>query len=169
MTQQNITFALLGLVVVAGGVLYLVGSGNSEAPALPVSAEKSETVQEFRGSLLDLLAQAGAWQCQVSVTVDDITTVGSVYATDGKLRGDFVANVREVGNVQTHMIVRGNDAYTWTSLMNRGFKLPIENGAVQAPTAEASAASAFNQEYDYECREWTADESLFAFPSGIVF
>lgn len=162
-----------GLVVVAGGAwLAMGGLTNDVENEMPNNTEQSgETsdTQQFSGSMQDLLSRSGSWQCDVSVNAGGVVSNGTTYVSGGKMRADFTSNIPQVGSVETHMIMRDNTAYTWSSMMNRGFKFPIQNGQVSASGADAQAAAAFNQNYNYDCDVWARDESKFALPSNITF
>lgn len=173
---MKIILGFIALLVIGAGAWYYAGGDMSDLQGAfgekhneAVTPHPADNVQEFHGSLEDLLARPGAWQCDVSVTVQGLTTSGTVFAAGKKLRGDFTANVPQFGNMQTHLIATGDTLYTWTSLMDRGYKFPITGGSVKASGSDAETAAAFNQDYDYRCRSWTADETKFALPAGIVF
>jgi hypothetical protein len=173
--MMKILAALVGLLVLGAGAWYFAGGRASDFTMQPTTTEDTNTNTAantdtaFKGSMNDLIARGGSWQCDVSATVQGITTSGTTFVSGGKLRGDFSSNVPQFGKIETHMIVKDTTAYTWTSMMNRGFKFPVENGTITASGADAQAAAQFNQAYDYDCRAWIADESKFALPSGITF
>lgn len=165
-------YALIGLLIIIA-IAWFFLQGTAEAPATgePQAMQQQENTQTngvFSGSMQQLMARGGSWQCDVSVTNEGITTTGTTYAANGKMRADFVSNVPQAGTVESHMIMRDNTAYTWTSMMNRGFKFPIQGGEAQ-PEVSAEVAAQVNQNYDFNCTAWTTDESKFTLPSGVTF
>lgn len=128
----------------------------------------SSETQNFKGSMQELMARGGSWKCDVSVTTEGITSTGTTYVAGDMVRADFVSTMPQVGNIETHMLMRDNTAYTWSSMMNRGFKFPI-SGAEGQPEVSAEMAAQVNQDYDYRCAAWPTDENKFALPTGITF
>lgn len=175
---MNIFYALIGLLIIGGGGWYVMQMQNapvSETTQEGVAMENmqaSETpsneTQNFSGSMQELMARGGSWTCDVTSTAGGITSSGTTYAANGMVRSDFTSNIPQVGNIESHMIVRDGLAYTWTSMMNQGFKFPISKGEGEAEVS-AEVAAQVNQDYDFSCRAWSADASKFALPAGIVF
>lgn len=173
---MKILYGIIGLIVVLGGAWYV-----ASMPKTPTQTEtpdantenmnsdvpSTETAQ-FKGSMQGLLARGGSWQCDVSSTVDGIISTGTTYVAGGMMRADFTSNIPQVGEMETHMIMRENTAYTWTSMMNMGLKFPISEAEGEAEVS-AEVAAQVNQEYDYSCKAWPTDESKFALPEGIAF
>lgn len=176
---------IIGAVVVVGGAWVVMGmptnlglggwgdgdaskntQGDTSGPT-QTTAPSNET-QQFKGSMQSLMVRGGSWRCDVSVMTEGITTSGTTYVAKGMVRSDFVSNVPQVGNVESHMIMRDNTAYTWSSMTKQGFKFPIQGGEAQ-PEVSAEVAAQVNQEYDYKCTAWPTDESKFVLPSGITF
>lgn len=179
---MKIVIALFAAVAIAGGILYYIGVDLLEAvnepiivkatstPQLVVQATstKVETAQKFMGSIPSLLAQKGAWQCNIASAASGILTSGKAFVANGKMRGDFTTAVPQVGNVQTHMLIMGNTVYAWASLLNQGVKSEIRGGKIVEMPGDSSAA-VFNQGYDFTCKTWKASEARFVLPEGIVF
>jgi hypothetical protein len=175
---------IVGVVVVAGGAWAVMGmpgldrSGGGNTDTSPdtqdvSNASEATDVQdepgEFKGSLQDLVARSGSWQCEVSVTTQGVTTKGTTYASGGKVRADFVSSVPGYGDITSHMIMRDATVYTWSSMMSTGMKFPIQDGKMQGDRKSTEVTPQFDQMYDYSCAAWTTDESKFALPSGITF
>lgn len=168
---MKILYALIALVIVGGGAWFVMNrEAATEAPSsMQESSEMVSTeTQNFKGSMQELMARGGSWKCDVSVTAQGISSTGTTYVAQGMVRADFVSTMPQVGEVETHMIMKGNTAYTWTSMMKQGFKFPI-SGAEADPEVSAEVSAQLNQDYDYRCTAWPTDESTFALPSGITF
>lgn len=176
---MKILVAVVGLVAVGGVAWYFAGGRADDVAPLnveeyvqdvgPNASEAAESEGTFSGSMKDLLGRAGAWRCEVSVDSDGVVSTGTTYVSGGKMRADFTSNIPQVGNVASHMITRENTVYTWTSMMNRGFKFPVENGEVEASGQNSQQANMYNKNYDYDCKMWAADEGVFSLPSGVTF
>lgn len=173
---MKILYALVGLAVLGGGAwffLQMQGAAVPETPQNTVSQNPqantpSDEAQNFSGSMQELMARGGSWTCDVSSTAGGIASSGTTYVANGMVRSDFTSNIPQVGNIESHMIVRDGLAYTWTSMMNQGFKFPISEGEGEAEVS-AEVAAQVNQDYDFSCRPWAVDVSTFALPSGIEF
>lgn len=171
---MKILYAFIGLVVVAGGAWFVLNlQSPEETPSMAQESPEtsdmpSNEAQDFKGSMQELMARGGSWRCDVTATIQGITSSGTTYVADGMVRADFTSSVPQIGNIESHMIMRGNTAYTWSSMMNQGFKFPIRGGEVE-PEVSAEMAAQVNQEYDYRCVAWPTDESVFALPTDITF
>ena len=169
---MKILALFVGLALVGGGAWYVLQKQDaSEAPSQSQEAGSDAPSNEsgkFRGSLQQLMARSGSWRCDVSMTTEGVTSTGTTYVANGNVRADFVSNIPQVGSIESHMIMKDNTAYTWTSMAPQGFKFPI-SGQENQPEVSAEVAAQINQAYDYDCRAWPTDESKFALPSGITF
>lgn len=175
---------IIGVVVVAGGAWVALGmptnlglggwtetdSGSNTQNGTTTGSDAPSTEnQDFKGSLQELITRGGSWKCDVSVTVENITTTGTNYVGGGKVRADFTSVVPEFGNITSHMIMRENTVYSWSDLSPKGLKFAVENGEVQDPRTSTEATPQFDQAYNYTCSAWPTDESKFELPSGITF
>lgn len=166
---------VVGVAVIGASAYLFMSRSDSAVTNQEPQTEEVQTVEstsstgKFNGSVNELLARGGSWKCTVAFTAEGMESTGTTYVSNGMMRADFSSTMPQVGNVETHLIVRDNTAYTWTSMMNQGFKFPIQNGEVVAPSGGAQAASSFNQDYDFNCEAWSADSSKFALPGNITF
>ncbi len=171
---MKILYTLIALIVVGGGAWYLM-RGTVEAPTQDSDRAQTNEVpaaasdeQNFSGSMQELMARGGSWTCDVSSTAGGVTSSGTTYVANGMVRSDFTSEIPQVGNIESHMIVRDGLAYTWTSMMNQGFKFPISQAEGEAEVS-AEVAAQVSQDYDFSCSPWAVDVSRFALPSGITF
>lgn len=72
------------------------------------------------------------------------------------------------------MIVKDNFTYTWSPLMaGKGFKAKVVEvvGGDAVVDTGTSGTYSFNatQIGDYDCVDWTVDESKFTLPSTVTF
>jgi hypothetical protein len=172
--MMKILIGVVGLVAVGGAAWFFAGGKYDIQGKLPPDDARQEVVTEekagtFKGSMGDLLSRAGSWQCDVSVHADGVVSEGTTYVSGGMMRSDFTSTIPQVGNVSSHIIVRDDVAYTWTSMLNRGFRFPVQGGVAQAGGQGGQQAAMFNGNYDYDCDIWVADESKFELPAGVTF
>lgn len=176
---MKIVYALIGILILGGGAWYVFTNDTQDTPEagqnqqVTQGAEVRETPSDepgqFKGSLQQLVARAGSWQCAIDVTTQGITTKGTTYIAGGKVRADYVSSVPGYADIESHMIMRDEAVYTWSSLMAQGMKFPLEDGKMQGDRKSTEVTPQFDQAYDYTCAVWSTDESKFALPSGITF
>lgn len=160
----------VALILVLGGYgAYKVAKRSQNV----APASQSETAQppSATKSLRDLLGLGTSEKC----TFDQ----GVVYVASGNVRGDF-NSISNGKTISTHMIVKGKVSYIWTDNEKTGFKTTFDTSAqagsgTSSPEAGASGTAGtsggidVNKPADYKCEAWTADNSLFELPKGVVF
>jgi len=96
---------------------------------------------------------------------------GKVYVSAGKMRGDFATVVN--GEVAaSHMYSDGKTMYIWMDGSEMGFKSSIEVTGTPIPEPTGSQTQTkmdIDEEVDYNCQPWTADDSMFKLPANIEF
>lgn len=126
-------------------------------------------------SLFDLLSMAGSQKC----TFSDSNSSGTVYISDGKMRGDFQSQNEGKSGV-SHMLNDGSYVYIWTDGQQNGYKMSLavvkqqqaqitespSNGGSQA---QPSQAVNMQQKSNYSCDPWSADSSMFTVPTNVTF
>ena len=149
--KKKLTLAGIAvLVLILGGVFFAFSGSKGQ----PVTA-----------TLSDLSARQGSWQCAFTFAGDDVTSSGTVYISNGRLRGDFVFNISPLGQkAETHIIRMNGFQYSWNLATQTG-----EKKAVAAGPSGGAAGTSPDQAYPYHCVQKSVDESLFSLPSGIVF
>ena len=179
---MKIVFAFIVPAILVVALLFFMGYGlpntltrddkeKNSPPTLDVTEKpaKVEKVQEFTGTIFSLLQNRGSWRCAMSTSVSGAGTNGQSYLADGKMRGDFVTDVPQIGNVQTHMLVIGTSTvYTWASILNQGERFEIHDGSITG-LATDEAVAAFNQRYYFKCIRWVVQGAAFGLPKGMVF
>lgn len=173
---MKILSTIVVLVLLIGGVLYFVKtskdsvstSENTPPPGI-ASDQPSQETRTFNGKLETLVAEGGSWECTSSVTSQGVTTKGTSYIGGTMVRSDFVSSVPQYGDIDSHMIMRDETVYTWSNLMPRGMKFPLEDGKMKGERSSTEVTPQFDGEYDYSCKAWPTDESKFALPEGVMF
>lgn len=165
--------AIVVIIIIAGGVYFFVGKGGTIS-----QSDTASTTQETAGtqgagsaqgsskmSLSDLVYAAKPVSCSVSITDGTNTTNGTVYIGAAMMRGDFTSNNPQTGRIDSHMIVRDNTSYVWTSASAQGFK----SDASTQTTSPQSGGVNYNTPQNYSCQPWTTDMSKFDVPTTITF
>jgi hypothetical protein len=134
------------------------------ATATPVSMGKKIPFNQF-------MKKGGSYICAVTQTMATMTTSGTVYLNNGKVKAEFTVAI--AGNtINTSMIIRDGYSYTWTSNSpTKGIKTKI----AKLETSNASSSSRGtvtwdgSQIGDYNCEAQTVEDSVFALPTTVTF
>jgi hypothetical protein len=162
---------ILLLIILAVGVFMMMKkpgiqtSGGQQANTVtqnnPVGEEKG-----VAGTLKDLLTGGQAQKCTYSNENDAAKTVGTVYASGGKMRLDIQSNVSDK-TINSHVIVDSQYSYVWTDQQKQGFKMAITKETPNPGQKKESVD--LNQPVNYKCQSWNTDNSFFNLPSDITF
>lgn len=168
--NKKIISVVVILILLALGVLAVVMMKKpSTKTATPneTPSTVTETPKTASGTLKALLTGSKAQKCTFVNSTDKTTVNATIYASGGKMRGDFVSTSEDF-NVTSHMIVDSSFSYIWTEKTNQGFKFPIEDKVGVTPAPNTNSVD-LNQSFDYTCTDWTVDNSLFVLPTNINF
>ncbi len=172
MSTKAIVGLLVAVAVVGVAVWYYSNdAGSASMRTSETGMREQNMMQASSGPLASLFAMSGSYTCTINSRDPNSATDGTVYISNGSVRGDFVSSVSAGGgqNVQAHMIKTGNDAYIWSDTMPQGIKM---NAAVMMSGSGSSANSAAfdpNVSVNYSCVPTTADASLFIAPVDVQF
>lgn len=169
--------SIIAVVVIATGAIWYVGTKNSapEVKNEPVVLNTTEATSDdivaadgsFSGSVYDLAKSGKAYECTVNHTVQGISSKGIVHVFGDNIKADFTSTVPILGSIKTTMIADADSVYTWTSMMNQGFKSARGVAAISVNNKPQSVD--LNQTLNYNCVSWTADMSIFTLPTTITF
>jgi len=155
------TLWILGLVIIivvaAGYFLTQRGAGTSTT----TTTETSTGGQ----SIAELLALGTPQTCTFSQNTDSSQSEGTVYFSNGHMRGDF----QSIANGQpmiSHMLTDGTTAYVWGDGLPSGFKMMM---GTQQEGGQTSNGVDINQKQEYNCTPSTPDAALFTLPSSVQF
>jgi hypothetical protein len=169
--MTKIIIAVLIAAVVATGGYYAFKKGDG---VVVTEETVSTTTPETSGKKMafsEFVKQGGAYKCTVNQSVNNIDTVGTTYINKGMIRGEYNTKVQNL-SVDTTLIVRDGYSYTWTSMLpNMGYKAKVADQKEVNTDAPKSATYSFNSEQigDYDCKDWTVDETKFRIPAGVTF
>jgi len=156
--NKNIIIAIV-VVLAVGAAYFLWGSGGSME------------IAQNAASIKELIARGDDITCTFSRTDENSSMDGTIYVSDGKIRGDF-SMVQGGQSFDSHMIQDGDMAYTWNTggpLGATGFKMPISaDEEVSSGEGEYQAID-LEEQLDTKCSRWSPDASKFVPPSNITF
>jgi len=154
---------LIGVVVVGAGAYYfLQGEEN------PGDTNGAETTEVQSGSFRSLAGASTPQKCTVENTAGGYTSSGVVYVTPGQMRADFTSSGTPSGTVESHMIVKDNVSYVWSSAAPQGIKMTITSGTT-GTAADVPGGFSYDDQVNYRCEAWSPNQSVFELPSEITF
>jgi len=172
MQNKFIVYGIVGVVVVGGIVAFTLrkpSSSETQTPGGTTVATQNSASGEVTGSLKDLLAKGVAQKCTFSNAQGDTQMQGTVYVSNGAMRGDF-STVASGQTIQSHMIVKNQSAYVWSNLMAQGIKMSVANMTGQNTGSSGAKSNVdINQQFNYSCTGWSADQNQFALPANVTF
>lgn len=160
---------VVALVLSGAGFTWIKNQSSqptvTSSPMASAQVQSSVSVQAQQLSLMDLWKSQSSQKCTFSDT--STKTSGTVYVSDGKVRGDFRINSQ--GQVlNSHMIVDGQTSYIWSDGMGQGMKIAMDKFA-STPTATQSSQVDINKKTDYRCENWNTDNTVFTIPADMQF
>jgi len=174
MKNKKVLAVIAILIIIVGGYGAYRVYKHFKRLASPASVVQTQTVttsETATQSLRDLIAQGVSQSCNYSTDKSQ----GTLYLSDGKIRGDF--NVTTVGSDGTtattvsHMVIMDGTNYLWTDAMKTGIKVAFDQNATPAPATAPTPSSNFdaNAKLNFKCSAWVADPSLFTLPTDVKF
>lgn len=165
-------WVLVAIIVVVGGygvvknksadVSTQEGQMDNNAPVYSTETGKKMAFSQF-------VKEGGSYKCEVKQSITDFDNTGTVYLSDGNMRGEF-STVAEGKTMDTSFIFKDEYMYSWSSaLPNMGFKMKVDPTVDAGSDASGTYSWNADQIGDYNCEVWTTDSSKFALPSGVTF
>lgn len=96
----------------------------------------------------------------------------TIYVSGEKMRGDFVMQLKQDGGaMKASTIQKDGVGYTWGDSPFGSFATKINLEAINGSEVAGKKDQPvdFNEELDYSCRKWNADNSKFDLPAGVNF
>jgi len=150
----KLVVGIIVVVVIIGAIVFGMGGGSGD-----------DTDTENTSSLVALLATEGSQKCTVTSQTDSSESSGEVYIANGMMRGVFTSTAAGQ-TVQSNMVVKDNVSYVWMDASTEGLMMAFNAAPA---SSENEAAIDVNQEYSYNCEDWSTDESFFELPSEVTF
>ncbi len=188
MRNKNTIFLILLVLVLLGLGYYLLvmkpSSENVESDYGNMREQKKVVGEEGNGpskittSLADLLTQGKSLKCSWNGEVEGNTFGGTTYVSGKKFAGTYEYTA-EGQTIQSNMVGDGTNIYMWSNYGGNkyGFKMDystVQDSAKTDATTNGSATpsadtSAYLQDYDYDCNNWSEDASVFELPTDVEF
>lgn len=184
--SMNIKIFLAAVVVVAlGSGIFFWQLGRSSdplasgpTPAVPAEQLEATTAADGPlsgcGSLGALVALARNLECAVANDVEpQFASEGTVFMSDGKIRGDFLTGPRGE-QVLSSLIIRDNTMYLWSTIDGQTWGMKSDMSAATPDTAaqklETQEPIGLEETVRYDCKPWVGvDASVFAPPGDVLF
>lgn len=170
MVIKTVLIALAALIVVAGGLVWF---GSKDDDSASQSGQETSDLNQM-SSISELLAQNQNLMCTYSGTDEQgNANSGLVYLSDGRMSGNFSLRAPGEDAIASRLINDGQHQYSWLEGEDEGVKISLEQIDVQSngDTQSQEPASSVDQDQDYnfQCEEWSVDESRFSPPGDIDF
>ncbi len=183
---MNIKIFLAAVVVVAlgSGIFFWQLGRTSDPltdgplPAVPADVTTNEPSSNDpisgRGSLSALMALSRNLECAVANDADQqFASEGTVFLSDGKIRGDFLTGPRGE-QVLSSLIIRDNTMYLWSTIDGEtwGMKSSMDAATPDPATPQLETQEPIGLEDDvrYDCKPWVGvDGSVFVPPGDVLF
>lgn len=171
MNKTLLKVLIVGAVVV-GGYMYFEANKNKEGEM--TSQTNENTNIESTGKKMafaEFMKQGGSYKCTVRQSVNNMDSNGTVFVSNGMVRGSFTTTVSGKETV-SNILVRDGYTYVWSPDMPIAMKIAIPKNEVDANiNADTSGSYGWNAEQigDYNCENWNEDQSTFVVPTGIQF
>lgn len=179
MNKGVLTAIIIAVIVALGsGAYFFTQSGETDETGTRQTANQNtdNTSESHRGTLSSLFGLGQNQVCTYETTDSEgNVTNGTAYiaASGDKFSGSF--NVSQLGgnDLTTYIIHDGTYNYMWTSESEEGYKTRIEGDETELfdeSSAESTPAGVSDEDnYDFDCRPWTLDNTKFTPPSDINF
>jgi len=162
--------AAVVLVVAGGAGAYTLFNKDKAADGnktVSVST-KSGTATSEQASIEDLLTRNASLKCTYSVNEGEITNTGTAYFAGGKnMYGEFVTTA-DNKNTSVFIVRNGDTQYVWMKDSTTGFKTDVSAYGKEQQQQMSQQFDA-TKKYQFNCVNWTKDDSKFTPPSSVTF
>jgi hypothetical protein len=166
MQNKKIIAILVAIILLVLGIWFFKQKqgGNIETSQEAVQQAAPETPSKTT-SLRSLLGAGTTQSCTYSTD----NAQGTVYVSGQNVRGDFETKIENT-STKSHMLVKDNTSYIWTDGQTTGFKMAFQPSATSSDTTTTTQGAAnFDTSYNYNCKAWSGDSSMFELPAGVTF
>ncbi len=163
--NNKAVIGIIAVVVILGAIFFATRGNKSDVASNGATAESATGANMENTSIKSLIDAGGSRKCTFKTTEAGAESSGTVYASDGKMRGDFTSMI-EGKETMSHMIYDGTTSYIWMDGQASGFKMTLDKSDV---AAEQNQSVDVNKNYEFDCNSWSKDNSKFEVPSNIQF
>jgi len=165
MLQKNI-FIVGGAVAVAVAVggYFLFFKGQS-----PTEEAMETAFEDGSYSLRDLLGANERMRCTFTYEDEEVRSSGVVYTAPNVIRVDSESTTTfNNTTVNASSIIDTEYVYAWMQGSSDGYRIAVADMDAAAANTESPAPD-YDQRHEYDCEEWSADESVFQPPANVTF
>ncbi len=168
--KQKLIMGIVVVIIVVGAIWAMTNKKSAPSDSLTdTNTENTNVIKDTKTqSLKALMAANTPQECAFQNSADSSTSEGKVYLAKGMMRGDFTA-VSSGQTFTSHMITKDGTVYTWIDNMTTGFKISADENAQTKTDDSQKQGVDINQELNYNCKPWSADNSMFEVPANITF
>lgn len=172
-----ITSSLVFSACTKGNGTALSTQESNQAPA-PIAIKEDAQESGFSGSIKDLMGIEKSQKCTWT-TADE--GEGVVYVAGDKSRSEFKMPAVDGQPAQQLLnISDGEWTYSWNPITNEGMKIKLEDKAMDdsmmaddeemmADDENMMVDEVQNDEYEFQCEAWSADQNMFIPPADVKF
>jgi len=135
--------------------------------------DDTSMMENGKNTLMGIMGMGKSLECSFSYeTAGKAASTGLMFISGQKVYGEFGS---EVGGKQatTNMIQDGEYIYMWGSAMPEGIKMKavttVPTGGAGVTTPQNTQYFDPNQQMDFKCKPWNADNAKFTVPSDVTF
>lgn len=168
--KQKLIIGIVVIIIVVGAIWAMTNKKSASTDLTAnTNTENTNIIKNTKAqSLKALMAADTPQECTFQNSTDSSTSEGGVYLAKGMMRGDFTSTSGGQ-TFKSHMITKDGSVYTWVDNMDTGFKTSIDADAQAKTDDSQKQAVDINQELNYDCKSWSADNSTFELPANITF
>ena len=190
MRNKNTIFLILLVLALLGLGYYLLvmkpaseavdsDYGNMREQEKMNGEEKGDT-NKISTSLANLLSQGKTLKCSWNGEVDGNTFGGTTYVSGKKFAGTYEYSV-DGQTIQSNMVGDGTNIFMWSNYGGNKYGFKMDYSTMEDTTATETSTttddtttpsadtSAYLQNYDYDCNNWSEDTAVFELPTDVEF
>jgi hypothetical protein len=164
-------FSLTLLFVCSAFLLSACTKAGVSQPAQEKTGNTQMEREQLKGSIKDLLGLGKNVECRWRYEDEESKMEGVAWVSGKRTRTEMKIDTSQ-GEMNSYFLSDGQMAYSWGDMMPAlKFNLADfeDEGTEDTEAGRGANYESWDKEYDYECSNWSVDESKFAVPSGIEF
>ncbi len=180
--KKAILIPILLVILILLFLFFFFGKSKKSDTLVAPTADSSMQAEDsglssFTGNLMDVLKMGKAVKCTASFSDENGSSDMTLYTAGQKSYSEMTTDMGGEGKMTFYSIYDGEYMYTWND-EGAGTKMKVADieelgkdvpAAEGQPSGEAENNKALQQNIDYKCSNWKADNSMFTPPSGVEF
>jgi hypothetical protein len=177
-----LSLAAIALIILTVGYLWLFSGAESEMVTEVAVSESEQSNDQFRsqkpeedfagsGTMNDLLGRNQNIECQITTIDNSVTSEGTFFVADQKIRGDFITESPDLEGVSvSSIIIIDETLYVWTELDGESYGVKTLLQDSDTESTKANEPVGLDEQVKYSCQPWAqVDQSVFIPPADILF